>query len=210
MQNLYESDSDRSSVEYQNQNQKVAVLREMYLEKPGDRYTDDRYTGDRRPCDRHTDDRHTDDRHTDDRHTDDRHPVKNSNQENFTCKICSDNTSKNYLILSCNHIFHIKCLAESHFKDIYDFPVIDSEYFDSRKCPCCTEQIQTEELMFLHGKFLSGTKKLISKHQNSIEHLESQLNQIKNELRTCYDYKHKMEKESEKSKQIVSILTTMM
>ena len=144
MQNLYETDSDRSSVEYQNQ--KVAVLREMYNEK-----------------------------------SDDRHTARNSNQENFSCKICSDNTSKNYLILSCNHIFHIKCLAESHFKDIYDFPLIDSEYFDSRKCPCCNEQLQTEELMYLHGKFLSGTKKLISKHQNSIEHLESQLNQIKNE-----------------------------
>lgn len=178
MQNLYETDSDRSSVSISDK--KVAVLREMY-QAESVRYNEN-----------------------------DRHTTRISNQENFSCKICCDNTTKNFLILSCNHIFHINCLAESHFKDIYEFPLIDSEYFDSRKCPCCNEQLQTEELMYLHGKFLSGTKKLISKHQNSIEHLESQLNQIKNELRTCYDYKHKMEKESEKSKQIVSILTTMM
>ena len=136
--------------------------------------------------------------------------TKNSNQERFTCKSCSDTSDKNFLILGCNHIFHIKCLAESHFKDIYEFPVIDSEYFESRVCPCCNEKLQTEELMYLHSKFLSGTKKLISKHQYSIENLENQLKHIKEELRTCYDYKHKMEKESEKSKQIVSILTTIM
>lgn len=180
MQHLYETDSDRSSISISTSDKKVAVLREMY-QAESVRYNEN-----------------------------DRHTTRISNQENFSCKICSDNTTKNFLILSCNHIFHINCLAESHFKDIYEFPLIDSEYFDSRKCPCCNEQLQTEELMYLHGKFLSGTKKLISKHQNSIEHLESQLNQIKNELRTCYDYKHKMEKESEKSKQIVSILTTMM
>jgi hypothetical protein len=178
MQNLYETDSDRSSIELQTSEKKVAILREMYNGKSDDSSS--------------------------------LNTTRFPNQEHFNCKICSDNTSKNFLILSCNHIFHIKCLAESHFKDIYEFPIIDSEYFDSRTCPCCDEQLQTEELMYLHGKFLSGTKKLISKHQNSIEHLESQLKQIKNELRTCYDYKHKMEKESEKSKQIVSVLTTMM
>jgi len=65
-------------------------------------------------------------------------------------------------------------------------------------------------LMYLHSKFLSSTKKLIGKHQNSIDNLENQLKQLKNELRTCYDYKHKLEQEREKSKQIVSVLTTMM
>ena len=114
------------------------------------------------------------------------------------------------MILSCNHIFHIECLAESHFKDVYKYPIIDNEYFSNRKCTTCSEIMQLEEVMYLHGKFLSNTKNLIKKHQTSIEHLEHQMKQIKNELRTCYDYKHKLEQEREKSKQIVSILTTMM
>lgn len=130
-------------------------------------------------------------------------------KEEHTCNICNDKCGP-FIILSCNHIFHIKCLAEVNFKDIYKYPVIDSEYFESRNCIVCDETMQTEDLMYLHSKFLSSTKKLISKHQTSIEHLENQLKQIKIELRTCYDYKHKLEQEREKSKQIVSVLTTMM
>jgi len=129
----------------------------------------------------------------------------------YNCKLCFNKSPKeNYMILSCNHIFHIECLAESHFADVYKYPIIDNEYFSNRKCTTCSQIMQLEEVMYLHGKFLSNTKNLIQKHQSSIEHLEHQMKQIKNELRTCYDYKHKLEQEREKSKQIVSILTTMM
>lgn len=140
----------------------------------------------------------------------------------FHCTICNKSNeiennqdisfSKNkesFLILSCHHIFHIKCLAETHFKDIYNYPIIDNEYFENRKCTTCNSSIQLEEIMYLHTKFLSNTKMLIQKHQSSIEDLQFQLDNIKKELRLCYDYKHKLEKDREKSKQIVSILTTI-
>ena len=131
----------------------------------------------------------------------------------FNCKLCctnnSSNTSNNYIILSCDHIFHINCLVELHFKDIYNYHVIDNEYFENRKCTVCDKQIQFEEIMYLHSKFLSNTKFFIKTHQLSIDELEEQLKNIKNELRICYDYKHKLEKNREKSKQIVSILATM-
>ena len=132
-----------------------------------------------------------------------------SKESGYSCNICNDMNGP-FIILSCNHIFHIKCLVEINFKDIYKYPIIDNEYFESRKCLACQETLPTEDLMYLHSKFLSTTKNLISKHQNSIENLENQLKQIKTELRTCYDYKHKLEQEREKSKQIVSVLTTMM
>jgi hypothetical protein len=129
----------------------------------------------------------------------------------FCCKLCNTkNTNENYMILSCNHIFHIRCLAESNFKDIYQYPIIDQEYFSHRKCLVCSEQLQQEELLYLHGKFLTNTKGLIKKHQSSIDNLEAQLKRIKDELRTCYEYKHRLEQQREKSKQIVSILTTTM
>lgn len=128
-----------------------------------------------------------------------------------TCVICDNKSGRqdNYMILSCNHTFHIYCLAETHFNDVYKFHVIDSEYFCSRKCLVCSNVMQTEELMFLHSKFLNGTKDRIESHNNKIESLETKLRDIKEDLRVCYEYKHKLEHEREKSKQIVATLMTM-
>ena len=134
-----------------------------------------------------------------------------SSPENICCKLCKDDINQsNFIILSCNHIFHISCLADIFFKDIYNYDILDEEYFDHIKCPSCLNTLGLEEIMFLYSKFLSSTKTLLKNHDTSIENFESQLKQIKNELRTCYDYKHKLEKQREKSKQIVSILNTLM
>lgn len=130
----------------------------------------------------------------------------------ITCKLCLDkhNDRGNYIILSCNHIYHIKCLAEDHFRDVLKYPLIDNEYFETRVCNICSSKLQIEEMMYLHSKFLSNTKDLLDKHQINISKLEGQMSQLKNELRSCYDYKHKLEQEREKSKQITNILLTMM
>jgi hypothetical protein len=127
------------------------------------------------------------------------------------CKMCLEKTGRcdNYIVLSCNHVFHVSCLAESQFMDVYKYHIIDSEYFGSRQCLVCSNKIQTEEMMFLHSKFLSGTKGRIESHDSQINNLEGQMKQIKEELRVCYEYKHKLEHEREKSKQIVATLMTM-
>lgn len=131
--------------------------------------------------------------------------------ENLCCKLCMDDINQtNFIILSCNHLFHISCLADIFFKDIYNYDILDEDYFSRTKCTTCCNKLELEEIMFLHSKFLSNTKSLITNHENSIEHLENQLKHIRNEIRTCYDYKHKLEKQREKSKQIVSILNTLM
>ena len=119
------------------------------------------------------------------------------------------NSKDNFFILSCDHIYHIQCLAETHFEDVYKYPIIDTEYFSSRKCNICYKQLQLDEVMYLHGKYLKNTKDHIESHQNSIENFEYQLKKMKEELRVCYEYKHKLEQQREKSKQIVSILSTM-
>lgn len=132
--------------------------------------------------------------------------------EKVECKICNNKSGRmdNYMILSCNHVFHVYCLAETHFSDIYKFNVIDDGYFATRKCLVCNTNLQTEELMFLHSKFLSGTKGRIEEHNESITQLEKKLQHLKDELKVCYDYRHKLEQEREKSKQIVATLMTMM
>lgn len=135
---------------------------------------------------------------------------KDIKKADFYCELCKNNSSKdNFFILSCDHIYHIQCLADTHFEDIYKYPIIDTEYFSSRKCNICYKQLQLDEVMYLHGKYLKNTKDFIERHQNSIENLEYQSKKIKDELRVCYEYKHKLEQQREKSKQIVSILSTM-
>jgi len=132
------------------------------------------------------------------------------NKSELRCGICHNQSkTDSFIILSCNHLFHIKCMVESEFDDIYKFNALDKEFFTNRKCKQCNVQLQTEELLFLHGKFLSSTKNNLESHQKSIANLEAQMNKIKEELRVCYNYSHKLEQQREKSKQIVTTLTSM-
>jgi len=128
----------------------------------------------------------------------------------LSCQICNDRREKhgNYVILGCNHIFHVICLAEQHFADIYKYPLLDEDFFQTRKCILCSKMLSNDDLLFLHSKFLNGTVDRIGHHQKSIEQLENQMKSIKLELKTCYDYKHKLEHQREKSKQIVATLMT--
>jgi len=138
--------------------------------------------------------------------------LKNDDKEMVSCKICHDKSGQNdnYVILSCNHVFHIQCAAQIHLNDILTYHVIDNEYFSSRKCTICDKVLQTEELMFIHSKHLASTKEKMDIHQQSISKLEQQLKMLKDELRACYEYKHKLEHGREKSKEIVASLINMM
>lgn len=137
--------------------------------------------------------------------------IQTNKSQDIVCCACENKTGvmDNYIILSCCHIFHVHCLADNHFSDVAKFTSIDSEFFTTRTCPSCHKNVPFEEQMYLHSKFLSSTKDHITKHQDSINKLEHQLQKIKEELRVCYEYKNKLEKEREKSKQIVTMLTTM-
>ncbi len=133
----------------------------------------------------------------------------NVNENTLSCTICNNKSNKgSFIILSCNHIFHVQCLAEAHFKDnvIYNYSVIDNAYFSTRKCQCCGQELQSEELIFMHSKFLSITKDRLESHQTTVASLEDNINKMKEELKICYDYKQKLECDREKSKQIVKTL----
>jgi len=140
-----------------------------------------------------------------------------SQYNEIICKICFNNNPQNelktscdnFIILSCNHTFHIKCLAEIQFNDMFKFHVIDSEYFKTRKCMVCTKQLEVEELLFLHSKFLANTKNMIETHDSSIQNLEIKLKKLKDDLRNSYEYRNKLQHERQKSKEIVATLTMM-
>jgi len=131
--------------------------------------------------------------------------------EHLFCKICNNTSNDNLIILSCKHVFHVYCLASQHFKDTNanSTSIIDEGYFNNRKCTTCFKTMDKEELMFLHSKFLGSTKQKLESHQQNVETLELQFNKIREELRACYEYKQKLEVEREKSKQIVTLLMTL-
>lgn len=129
----------------------------------------------------------------------------------LSCSLCSEtkkNAQDNFIILSCNHIYHIHCLAQNHFSDKYS--CIDENYFDSCKCTSCDKKMQTEEMIFLYSKFHNSTKQRIEYHEKSISNLEEKVRLLRNELRSCYEYKNKLENERDKSKQVIASLMTLM
>ena len=107
-------------------------------------------------------------------------------------------------------MFHVNCLAENHFIDIYNHDSLNNEYFNKLTCQECYSIIPKDDLMHLHRKYLKDTQHLLDNHKVSIEQLEAKVKQLQFELRVCYDYKHKLDKCCEKSKEIVSILSTML
>jgi hypothetical protein len=136
----------------------------------------------------------------------------NKRESSLVCQLCKNQKYENeqFIVTSCNHIFHNRCLAELQFEDANLSHVIDADYCRSRKCPVCQSNLCIEELLFLHTKYLSNTKVLIGNHQRSIEQLEAEMQKIKEELNVSYKYKGKLENQRDRSKIIVSNITTLL
>ena len=54
---------------------------------------------------------------------------------------------------------------------------------------------------------MSAAKKL-NKYLNNFD--DNAIQKLKDELKTCYEYKHKLERDREKSKDVIATLMTMM
>lgn len=134
-----------------------------------------------------------------------------SSEIQFVCRLCDNQSpnNQNYIILSCNHIYHVKCLADKDHADSKDCRVMDDEFFESRKCVACQTIIEKSEIIMTHTKFFKGTVEFINKHDENISRLEDQINKLKEELKSSIEYKQKLEYEREKSKQITTILNTI-
>lgn len=130
----------------------------------------------------------------------------------YNCDICNNksNSKDAFIILTCEHIFHIKCLVETHYADVHKYGVIDEEYFNSRKCVTCNTAMEMEDIMYIHNKFYKNTKEYLVKQDEHIDVLNHQMNKLKEELRICYEYKQRLEHQREKSKQITITLNTLM
>jgi hypothetical protein len=147
---------------------------------------------------------------------DNTHPVHNTQKrqerEEHKCNICY-NTNKikdSFMILTCGHIFHIRCLVDSHYNDANKCGVIDEDYLNSRICSVCSSKMEMEDILYIHNKFYKNTKEYIVKQDETIDRLDKQMSKLKEELRICYEYKQKLEHQREKSRQITITLNTIM
>jgi hypothetical protein len=138
------------------------------------------------------------------------HNIK-SNKEH-SCNLCDNknNVKDTFMILTCGHIFHITCLVDDHYSEANKYGVIDEAYFNSRCCLVCDAQMEMEDILYIHNKFYKSTKENLVKQQNHIDVLDKQMTKLKDELRTCYEYKQRLEHQREKSKQITVTINTLM
>lgn len=142
----------------------------------------------------------------------DSQPQLNKRREEHTCNLCHNQhqIKDSFMILTCGHIFHIRCLVDSHYTDANRYGVIDEEYLSSRKCCVCSKQMEMEDILYIHNKFYRNTKEYITKQDDIIDALDKQMTKLKEELRVCYEYKQKLEHQREKSRQITVTINTMM
>lgn len=139
-------------------------------------------------------------------------PQPTKKQNEHTCNLChnQNNIKDNFMILTCGHIFHIRCLVDSHYTDANRYGVIDEDYLNSRICSVCSKHMEMEDILYIHNKFYKNTKEYINKQDDIIEQLDKQMTKLKEELRVCYEYKQKLEHQREKSRQITVTINTMM
>lgn len=123
----------------------------------------------------------------------------------YNCDLCDNENTDNFIILPCAHIFHIKCLADTHLIN----GIIDEEFLITRVCLVCNVTIEIEDLLYIHNKFYRNTKEYITKHQETVDKLNKQMTKIKDELRICYESQQKLELQRSKCKQITVTINTL-
>lgn len=133
-------------------------------------------------------------------------------QNQHVCNICFNkkNIKDTFIILTCGHIFHIRCLVDIHYSDASKYRIIDEDYFNSRCCLVCNNQMEMEDILYIHNKFYKSTKEYLVKQDDRIDIIDKQMSKLKEELRICYDYKQRLEQQREKSKQITVTINTLM
>lgn len=123
----------------------------------------------------------------------------------YNCDLCDTENTDNFIILPCGHIFHIKCLADTHLIN----GIIDEEFLSTRVCLVCNIPIEIEDLLYIHNKFYRNTKEYITKHQENVDKLNKEMTKIKDELRICYESQQKLELQRSKCKQITVTINTL-
>ena len=114
------------------------------------------------------------------------HILKTTNKSKniFTCKMCGNNDPP-FVILNCNHIYHINCLAKEQVQSAIQCPILDNDtFFNTIKCNC-GEVLEYYEIRRIQDQFYQGTYNYIKTHDLKINKLETQINILKEEMKIC-------------------------
>lgn len=128
----------------------------------------------------------------------------------FTCNICNISNSDYFIVLGCNHVFHIKCLASDQLNLSRKCEIIDNQsFFNLIKCNCCGYLLDSTEILHIQLKNYKSSNTYLTSHIDKIKKLEGQLNKLKDELQDCVVYKQKIEFEQTRSKDIITFLNNI-
>jgi len=102
---------------------------------------------------------------------------------NHYCQICNKTQSDNFIILNCNHTFHINCLANFHHG-----PTDGSLH--KLNCAYCQCHIDDLELVYLHNKFCKNVTVNIINMNENIKKLQTKIKKFQEAIiETEYQYK---------------------
>jgi hypothetical protein len=82
------------------------------------------------------------------------------------CQICNKTRSDNFIILNCNHTFHINCLANIYGRD----------------CAYCHHPIHDIELTYLHDKFCYNAERTIINMNRTINKLKAYIKKLQESI----------------------------
>lgn len=118
-------------------------------------------------------------------------------QNCYYCQICNKVKNDNFVVLNCNHMFHIKCLAIYH-------------HTNNHTCAYCHHCIDNLELEYIHNKFCNNTTQTIIdinesivKKTHKINKLQMKIEEYHNSINQAYRKKGLLESNNEQSKFII-------
>jgi hypothetical protein len=118
-------------------------------------------------------------------------------QNCYFCQICNKVKNDNFVVLNCNHMFHIKCLAIYHHKN-------------NNTCAYCHHSIDDLELKYIHNKFCKNTTQTIIdinqsivKKTHKIKKLHTKIEELHNSINQSYYQKGLLQSNHERSSRIV-------
>ena len=99
-------------------------------------------------------------------------PIKCKNNNVFVCEMCCESNDIPFIILNCNHIYHIICLANEQIEYSRQCQIIDNDTFFSKMKCNCGELLESSEIMMIQNKFYKGTDNYIQTHDIKINKLD--------------------------------------
>ena len=130
--------------------------------------------------------------------------TSSESEYNNMCNICLKKVNNNSIIIGCNHLYHIHCLAMSQI----NFNYLD-DHTKEKECAVCHKVLDHSEILYIHTKYFNNMKDMISEQDSKIEKIEQEINYLKSEYKTMMDKRQKLEYAKEQSKKIMIYFTTM-